>query len=292
MVGALLLEDVGQLDDVSGQTPLTGLKDPPIGVGESGEIEMRELIQRVLGLGKARLKRACRGAEGGDARLAGRGRGRARIAHERLARRRVGGGTPGGEQGFRFAGAQPVAHEALGQTLLLAVGEAGQVARGGGREPTLVEMATELGGEPTAEGQASVHPASPAAEKLRDLRGREPIVVSERADHAGLVHRAHGAPGRVGLEQSGLAHDPGAGVFHDHGHVGVPLVAPAGQALEAIEHLVGARPGRRDPQGQRGQRGAGIRARSPERSERGGQSIERDVEDQAHGRSSASGRSW
>jgi hypothetical protein len=153
-------------------------------------------------------------------------------------------------------------------------------------------MATELGGEPTAEDQASVHPASPAAEELRDLRGRELIVVGERADHAGLVHRAHGAPGRVGLEQSGLAHDPGAGVFHDHGNVGVPLVAPAGQTLEAIEDLVGAIPSRRHPQGQRSQRGPGIRARSPEGRERGGQPIEGDVEDQAHGRSSASGRSW
>jgi len=166
------------------------------------------------------------------------------------------------------------------------------MARGGGREPTLVEMATEIGGEPTAEGQAPVHPASPAAEELRDLRGCELIVVGERTDHASLVHRAHGAPGRVGLEQSGLAHDPGAGVFDDHGDVGVPLVAPAGQTLEAIEHLVGVVTGRSHSQGQRRQRGPGIRARSPEGSERGGQPIERDVEDQAHGRSSDSGRSW
>jgi hypothetical protein len=64
MIGALLLEDVGQLDDVSGQPPLTGLQDPPIGVGESREIEVRELVQRVFNLGQARLKLARRGAEG------------------------------------------------------------------------------------------------------------------------------------------------------------------------------------------------------------------------------------
>jgi hypothetical protein len=64
MVGALLLEGVGQLDDVGGQTPLAGVKDPAVGVGESGEIEVRELVQRVLGLGKARLDLARSGAEG------------------------------------------------------------------------------------------------------------------------------------------------------------------------------------------------------------------------------------
>jgi len=64
MVRGLLLEGVGQLDDVGSQPPLAGLKDPPIGVGESGEIQLREFVQRVLGLGKARLELARRGAEG------------------------------------------------------------------------------------------------------------------------------------------------------------------------------------------------------------------------------------
>jgi len=64
MVRGLLLDGVGQLDDVGGQTPLAGLQDSPIGVGESGEIEVRELVQRVFGLGKARLDLARRGAEG------------------------------------------------------------------------------------------------------------------------------------------------------------------------------------------------------------------------------------
>lgn len=119
------------------------------------------------------------------------------------------------------------------------------------------------------------------------------IVVREGADHARLVHRAHGAPGRVSLEQSGLAHDPGDGVLlHDHGDVGVPLVAPAGQTLEAIEDLVGIVSGRSHTQGQRGQGRRGIGARSPEGSERGGQPSDGDVEDQAHDRASDRGRSW
>jgi len=64
MVRVLLLEGVGQLHDVGGQPPLAGLKDPPIGFGESREVQVRERVQRVLGLGKARLDLARRGAEG------------------------------------------------------------------------------------------------------------------------------------------------------------------------------------------------------------------------------------
>lgn len=284
---------MGQLDDAGGQTPLAGLKDPAVGVGESGEIEVRELVQRVLGLGKARLDLARSGAEGRDGRLAGSGRGAAGIAHQSLASRGVRGGAPGGEKSFGLPGAQPVAPDALGQALLLGVGKRRQGIGSRGREPTLVEVSSQLGGEPTTKSQAPVHPGSPPAEQLGDLSGRELIVVRERADHTRLVHRAHGAPGRVGLEQSGLAHDTGAGVLlHDHGDVGVSLAAPAGQALEAIEDLVGAVTGRSHTQGQRGQRCAGIRARSPEGSERGGQPIDGDVEDQAHDRSSDRGRSW
>lgn len=157
----------------------------------------------------------------------------------------------------------------------------------------MIEMGGQLGGEPPAEGQAPLHPAAPMVQQFGDLRRRELIVVREGTDHARLVHRAHGAPGRVGLQQSGLADDPGAGVlFHDHGDVRVALAAPAGQPLEPIEDLVGAVSRRRHPQGERGQSGAGIRARAPERRERGGQPRDGDVQDEAHGRASASGKSW
>jgi hypothetical protein len=278
---------------MGGQTPLAGLEHALFGVGESGEIQVRELLQRVLGLGKARLDLTRGGAERGDRGPARGGRGRAGIAHESLVGRRVRGGTPGGEQGVSLSGAKSVAHDALGQTCLLGVRKGRQGRSRGGREAPVVEVSSQLGGEPTTEGQAPVHPGSPPAEQLGDLSGREMIVVRERVDHARLVHRARGAPGGVGLEHPGLAHHPGAGIFlHDHGDVGVPVATPAGQPLEAIEDLVGAVTGRRHPQGQRGQGGAGIRTRAPEGSECGGQLIEGDVEDQAHDRSSDSGRSW
>jgi hypothetical protein len=154
-------------------------------------------------------------------------------------------------------------------------------------------MRGHLGGEPAAERQTPIHPGASVVQELGNLRGREVIGVREGADDPRLVHRTHGAPGGVRRQQSGLADDPGAGVlFHDHGDVRVALAAPAGQALEPIEDLVGAVPAQRHSQGQWGQGGTSIRARTPEGGERRGQLRDGHVEDQAHGRSSARGKSW
>ena len=287
------MEAVGQLNDLRDEPSLAGLEHALFGVGEPGELELCELLERLLGLKEACLELARGGAERGDRGLARSRRGGARIAQQRLAGRRVRRRPPGGEHDVGLAGAQPVAHDALGQALLLGLRQQRQGGGRGGREAPVVEVAGQLGGEPMAEGQAPVHPPAPVPEELGDLGGREPIVDGERADHPRLVHRARGAPGGVGLEQSGLAHDRGAGVLlDDHGHVGAPRVAPVGQPLEAIEDLVGAVTGRGHPQGQRGQRRAGIRAWAAEGRQRRGEVLDGDLEDQAHARASASGRSW
>jgi hypothetical protein len=44
MVGALLLDGAGQLNDLSDETPLAGLQHPAVGFGESGEVQLRELL--------------------------------------------------------------------------------------------------------------------------------------------------------------------------------------------------------------------------------------------------------
>jgi hypothetical protein len=293
MVGGLLPEAVGQLDDLRDEPALAGLEHALFGVGEPGELELRECLERLLGLKEACLQLAGGGAEGRDRGLARRRRGAARIAQQRLTGRGVRRRPPGGEHGVGLAGAEPVAHDALGQPFLFGVRQRGQGGGRGGREAPVLEVAGQFGGEPPAEGQAPVDPRAPVAEQLGDLGGREPIVDGEGVDHARLVHRAHGAPGGVGLEQSGLAHDRRAGVvLDDHRDVGMPRVAPVGQALEPIEDLVGAVTGGRHPQRQRGQRRAGIRARAAQGRERRGQLLDRDVEDQTHAWASASGRSW
>jgi len=63
MVGGLLLEGVGQLDDKSGETPLAGLEHALFRVGEARESQGREFLERLLGLQKARLEFARRGTE-------------------------------------------------------------------------------------------------------------------------------------------------------------------------------------------------------------------------------------
>jgi hypothetical protein len=292
MVGGLLLQGVGELEDARDQPPLAGGEHALVGVGEAAEIELRELLQGVLGLEETRLQFARGGPERGDRGCAGRRRGAARIAQQRLARRRVRRRAPRGEQGLGLAGAQPVAHDGLRQARLFPARQAGQGVRGGGRQAPGVEVARGLGAEPLAERHAPVHPPAATAEQLGDLRGGELIVGGEGVHHAGLVHRAHGALGRVGLEQPGLAHHTGERVgFHDHRDMRGALAAPAGQPLEAIEHLVGAVADRRHAHGQRGQHAAGLRARAAQGRQRGGQPIDGDVEDRTHGRSSDSAKS-
>jgi hypothetical protein len=283
-MGTCLLHGVGELEDAGDQPPLAGGEDAVVRVGEAGEIELRELLQGVFRLEEARLQLPRRGPERGDRGRAGRRRGATRIAQQRLPGRGVGGRAPGREHGLGLAGAQPVAHETLGQAGLLPGGQAGQGVRGGGRQPPGIEVARALGGQALAERRAPVHPPAPATEQLGDLRERQVIVGDEGVHDAGLVHRADGALGGVGLEEPGLAHHAGERVaFHDHGDVSVALATPAGQSFEAIEHLVGAVADRRHAYGQRGQRGADVRAGATQRRERGGQPIDRDVEDRAHG---------
>jgi hypothetical protein len=289
----LLLKGVGELEDAGDQPPLAGGEDAVVGVGEAGEIELRKLLQGVLGVQESRLQFVRRGPERGDRGCAGCRRGAARIAQQCLPGRGVGRRAPGREHGLGLTGAQPVAHDTLSQAGLLRGGQAGQGVRGGGREPPGIEVARALGGQAVAERRAPVHPPAPATEQLGDLRGRQVIVGDEGVHDAGLVHRADGALGRVGLEEPSLAHDAGERVaFHDHGDVGVALATPAGQSLEPIEHLVGAVADRRHADRQRGQRGADVGAGATQRRERGGQPIDRDLEHRTHGRSAARRRAW
>ena len=284
----LLLKGVGEVEDAGDQPPLAGGEDAVVGVGEAGEIELRELLQGVFRLEEACLQLARRGPERGHRGGPGRRRGTARIAQQRLPGRGVGRRAPGHEHGLGLAGAEPVAHDTLGQAWLLPGGQAGQGVRGGGRQPPGIEVARALRDQAVAERHAPVHPPAPAPEQLGDLRGREVIVGDEGVHDTGLVHRADGALGGVGLEQPGLAHDTGERVgFHDHGDVGGALATPTGQPLEAIEHLVGAVADRRRTHGQRRQRGPDVRAGATQRRERGGQPIDGDLEDRAHGRSVA-----
>jgi hypothetical protein len=113
---------------------------------------MRKLGEIALGLAEARLELACRRPQRRDGACPRLGDAAAGIAHERLARRRVRRDPPGREQRVGLAGAQPVAHDRLGQPLLLAAGQTRQGGGGGGREAAVIEVRGQVRGEPPAEG--------------------------------------------------------------------------------------------------------------------------------------------
>jgi hypothetical protein len=115
MSGRLLLTGVGQLTDMGGQAALAGREHALVGVGEAGEIEVQEFVEGALDLAEARLELARRRAQRRDDGGAGRGRGRAGITHERLARGGIRRHAPGGEKGLGLPGAQAVAHDGRGQ---------------------------------------------------------------------------------------------------------------------------------------------------------------------------------
>jgi hypothetical protein len=260
-MGTLLLDRAGEPDDLCGQAPLAGFQDPPVGIGEAGEVEGQQLRERALGVIEARLELAGRRAEGRDGGLARRGHRAPRIAQQRLARRRVVGDPPGLEKRVPLARAQTMAEEGIGQARLLGAGERREAVGSRRRESAVIDVHSHDGHEPAAEREAAVDPAPPAAEQLGDLRRRELVVVGQRAHHAGLVHRTERAARGVGLQQPGLAHDAG-GVLHDDRHVGLTVATPARQALESVEHLVGAVAGRSNAQRQRGDPARDIGARA------------------------------
>jgi hypothetical protein len=278
-------------DDLGGQAPLAGFQDPAVGVGEAGEVEGQEFREGALGLIEAGLELAGRGSEGRDGRGAGGRHRAARIAQQCLAGGGVVGHAPGGEQGLGLARAQAVARDGGGQARRLRAREGGERLRGGGREPAVIDVRGQGGSKPATERQAAIDPAAAAAEQLGDLRGRELVVIGQRADDARLIHGAQRGARGVGLEQPGLAHDAGR-VLDDHRPVGVAVATPARQALEPIEHLVGALAGRGDAQRQRGEPARGIGTRAAERRQRGGEVLDRQVEHSAHGGAPSRGRSW
>jgi len=132
-----------------------------------------------------------------------------------------------------------VAQERVGQARLLRARERGETVGRGRGQPASIDVRGHDRHEPAAEREAAVDPAAPAAEEFGDLRWRERVLVGQGAHHARLVHGAHRAAGGVRLQQPGFAHHPG-GVFDDDRHVRVAVARPLRQALEAIEHLVGA----------------------------------------------------
>jgi hypothetical protein len=268
------VQGVSELADLGGQAALARVQDAPVRVGEARDVEGQELLEGVGRLVEAGLelpggRTQWRGGRRGQAR-----RGAPRIPEQRLVGRRVGGGLPGGEEGVGLTAAQPVADDGLGQARLLAARQSGERDGRRGREPARVDVRGHRGRQPSPQEEAARDPAAAAAEQPADLGRREVIVVGQGAHHARLVHRAHGAAGRVRLEQAGLGHDAD-GVLDHHRHVGVALARPLSEPLEAVEDLVAAVVASGHAQRQRGERTRPIGARASQRRQARGEARDR-----------------
>jgi hypothetical protein len=175
-------------------------------------------------------------AQGGCALIARLGQGAARITQQRLANDLVGRHPVGREECLRFARAQRVAADRIRETALLPARKAAQGQ--GDREGHVpgVETILQLGSQPPRQEQTPFHPSLFARQKLGDGDRREPVLLCQGSDHAGLIHRAASLGRRVGLEQAGLAGDP-QNRFDDHGYLAQAIGTPLRQTLEAVEHL-------------------------------------------------------
>jgi hypothetical protein len=289
------LLDVGwlvcELTDAGEEAPLAGLQHPPLDVGEAPEVGVDEFLEGLLRGVESPFDLGGRRAQRRGVLVAGFGLGGKRVPEKGLPGDAVWRGTVGRHEGLGLRGPEGMPSYGVGQALLLGVTEGREAHRHGEGEAPGVEPFAQLRREAASQEEPALDPGLLSSEEFRDRRGREPVLVRKRRDHPGFVHGTGGLSGRVGLEESGLASDAGDGL-EDHGDLPQAFGPPPGQALESVEDLEGAVLRRRHAQGQGGKIALSIRTLAPERREAHAETIEGDLQDQAHGNHSCAGRIW
>ena len=282
---------VCELTDAGEEATLAGLEHPALDVAEAPEVGVDEIIERLLHSVESPLDLGGRGAEGRGVLVAGFELGGKRVPEKCLPGDAVGRGTVGRHEGLRLRGPEGMPPYGVGQALLLGVTEGREAHRHGEGEAPRIEALTQLRREAASQEEPALDPGLLSGEELRDGRRREPVLLGKRRDHPDLVHGTQGLSGRVGLEESGLPSDAGDGL-EDHRDLFQAFGPPPSQTLESVEDLEGAVLRRRHAQGQRGKIALSIRALAPKRPEAYAETIEGDLQDQAHGDHSSAGRIW
>jgi hypothetical protein len=75
-------------------------------------------------------------------------------------------------------------------------------------------------------------------EQPSDRTRTELLLVTKRADHPRLVECRRGACRGIGHQQPTLALCARSSPIYQHGHLAVALLAPTGEPLKAVKHLV------------------------------------------------------
>jgi hypothetical protein len=281
---------IGDLLKRGQDLPAARLKDAPLGVGKTGEVQGRKLPQRVLERVELRGDPGGRRPQRRTALLGHRWLGAPGVAKERLAGGRVRGAPICRQERLRLARGEGMAVDGVAQALLLGAAKGAQRQGDRQREPAAVEARGEFGSELPRERQPSLDPERLAPQELGDGGLGEPVVVAQRGRHARLVHGAGGLVGRVGGKERRLHRGGAPGRLDDDGDFRLPFGAPGGQALETVEDLEHVS-GDRDAEREEPERRVGVAPFSAERGERGLESVDGDVENQAH-LTSSTGRIW
>lgn len=110
----------------------------------------------------------------------------------------------------------------------------------GGADVSAGELVLGCRREPPADIHAPSHPVALAPQVARYPLGGEPLLGDQRAHHPCLIEGGEGARRCVGNEQQPFVLPRRARLLEDHRDVAAALLAPAGQAFEPVDELIGA----------------------------------------------------
>jgi hypothetical protein len=122
--------------------------------------------------------------------------------------------------------------------VLLLVRESSQLVAERRTDCSSAKLVLRAAREPTPERDASLDPLALVPKQPPNRTRTEFFFVAQRADHPRLIERSAGARRGIGLKQPALVLRARPRWLHQHRHHAVPSLAPARQALEAVEHLV------------------------------------------------------
>lgn len=188
--------------------------------------------------------------------------------------------TVRGHQRKRLGRGQLVACDGGEHQALLVVRELGQRLCDGRPDGTVADRGAGLRPETPGEQQPALDPACLTAAQQRDGPGRQAIVVDQRCDEAGLIHRGQRARWCVRGQDEALVLHRRRHRLNHHGHVAMSRGLPAREAFVPVEHLVLAIAGLGHTQGQfrRGRRPVELHPSRAQRCIAGAQALHFDEE--------------
>ena len=228
-----------------------GLEAAALGRGEVvGEREGAESVEGAADLLELALELDGAGGDGRGGRFGPQ-------AAERVAQQLAAVGLVGAgeelDQSDCLGRTQAMALGAVEELVLVLVAERAQGVRERRPDGAPGEPALRGRRQAGAKRQARLDPARLVAQQPRDAAGGQPVLLGERADHPRLVEGGRGARRGIGEQQEPLVLGGQRRALDDDGHAGRALLAPALQALEAVDDLEAAVVGGGDSQRQIGQ---------------------------------------